>query len=85
MGLWMSLALRVQDHAIVKLSVMPESPLHSTSRPSEFVEIVGVVAADGSVREQLTAYLPTSGTPFDLDTYNEVVKLSVGKFAAIFA
>jgi hypothetical protein len=70
---------------MVKLTLSAESQLHAASRPSEFVEVVGVAAADGSIREQLTAFLPSGGSPFDLDTYNEIVKMSAGKYASLFA
>lgn len=67
------------------VNLLADSPLVTGSRPTDFVEIVGQVAETGAVDEKLLAFLPAGGQPFDLDTYNEFVKLSTEKFSAMFA
>lgn len=76
--------LQLQDSESVTVHLLSDSALASGERPTDFVEIIGMVAEDGSVREQLAAFLPTGGTPFDLATYNEVVCLAADKFAPLF-
>ncbi|KAA0156510.1 hypothetical protein FNF27_01290 [Cafeteria roenbergensis] len=79
-----TLTLEASDSESVTVHLLSDSALASGERPTDFVEIIGMVAEDGSVREQLAAFLPTGGTPFDLATYNEVVCLAADKFAPLF-
>lgn len=61
---------------------MSGSLMLTSPRPSDYAEIIGRVQEDGSLREETMAFLPPGS--FDLDTYNEVVKLSNGKFSSLF-